>query len=121
MNAVRPHIQVVSGDVNLLERTLAIVRALSSELHPEMPGLEKLDAKASMERDFGLDSLARVELALRIEQACGMHVPEVALAESDTIEELVRALVSTQGAAPVSVQRRIPRGPAPARRPCPGR
>ena len=37
--------------------------------HPQDPAIEHLALDASLERDFGLDSLARVELAARIERA----------------------------------------------------
>jgi 1-acyl-sn-glycerol-3-phosphate acyltransferase len=92
MNAAGPHDLMVPDEAGLLERVLVIVRALARELHPEMRGLDRLDADASLERAFGLDSLARVELALRIERDLGMRIPDAALAESDTARELVRAL-----------------------------
>ncbi|MGB8327672.1 MAG: acyl carrier protein, partial [Steroidobacteraceae bacterium] len=82
----------------LLEQTLAVVRELAAELHPDMPGIARLGTDASIERDFGLDSLARVELALRIEQALAMSVPDATLAESDTVRDLVRGLPGIRSA-----------------------
>jgi 1-acyl-sn-glycerol-3-phosphate acyltransferase len=111
MNAVIPHGPTIADEEStVVARTLAIVRALTAELHPEMPGIDRLDADASIERDFGLDSLARVELTLRIEQAFGASVPDAAVAESDTVRDLVRALLSTRSAtAPAApVQKPIP-------------
>jgi 1-acyl-sn-glycerol-3-phosphate acyltransferase len=78
-------------------RVLAIVREVAAELHPEMPGLDRLDAGASIERDFGLDSLARVEIALRIERELGVSVSETGLAESETPGDLAAAVAAALG------------------------
>ena len=43
-------------------RLLEIVRALACELRPGAEGIERLGLEHALERDFGLDSLARVEL-----------------------------------------------------------
>jgi 1-acyl-sn-glycerol-3-phosphate acyltransferase len=87
-----------SGDEDSVVRgVLAIVRQLTAELHPGRPGVEKLDADASIERDFGLDSLARVELAARIEHSFSVALTDSALAESETARELARALVGVRG------------------------
>ena len=48
---------------------LELLRALARELHPQDPAIERLGLDASLERDYGLDSLARVELAARPENA----------------------------------------------------
>jgi 1-acyl-sn-glycerol-3-phosphate acyltransferase len=97
VNAATPHAPIVPDEESLLlEQTLAIVRELTAELHPEMSGLDRLGADASIERDFGLDSLARVELALRIEQALATPLPDATVAESDTVRDLVHALLSTR-------------------------
>src|SRR5690606_34197486 len=60
------------GEKSLSERVVALLRELASELHPEHPGIDALDANASIERDFGLDSLARGELAQRLEKELGI-------------------------------------------------
>ena len=104
MNAVAPEHSAVSFEEEGVARSvLAIVRELTAELHPGMPGVDKLSADASIERDFGLDSLARVELALRVAQVLGTAIPDTALAESETVRDLARALVGARGAAPAAV------------------
>ncbi|MBS0389515.1 MAG: AMP-binding protein, partial [Proteobacteria bacterium] len=84
---------------SLLEQTLAIVRGLSHELHADLPGIDRLDASASIERDFWIDSLARVELALRIEQTCRRVISDRALAEADTVRDLVQAMLRAPASA----------------------
>src|SRR5690606_36083984 len=79
---------------------VALLRELASELHPEHPGIDALDANASIERDFGLDSLARGELAQRLEKELGIALPEAAVAEAETALDLVRALLQAGRAAP---------------------
>ncbi len=90
---------------NLARRVLAEVRALAAELHPDMTGLAGLDADASIEGDFGLDSLARVELGLRLERLLGTTLPDSALAESETVLDLARALARAGRAAPQAATR----------------
>jgi hypothetical protein len=58
-------------------RLLGLVRALTLELHPQICGIDRLGPEASLERDFGLDSLARVELASRIEQLFGFLLKRI--------------------------------------------
>ncbi len=108
MNAVAPGDSALSFDEEIGRVVLAIVRGLAGELHPGMAGLGKLGADASIDRDFGLDSLARVELAIRIEQALATAIPETALAESETVRDLAHALVRIRCAAPgpLTVERR---------------
>jgi len=77
------------GEKSLSERVVALLRELASELHPEHPGIDALDANASIERDFGLDSLARGELAQRLEKELGIALPEAAVAEAETALDLV--------------------------------
>jgi hypothetical protein len=43
-----------------------------------------------LERDLGLDSLARVELLLRVGSEFGRSLPEAALAEAETPQDLLR-------------------------------
>jgi 1-acyl-sn-glycerol-3-phosphate acyltransferase len=85
---------------------LALVRELAAELHPEMPGIASLGADASIEADFGLDSLSRVELGLRVERLVGTAIADIALAESETVRELVQALARAGRAAPAPARGR---------------
>ncbi len=52
---------------------------------------------SSLERDLGLDSLARVELALRLERALGVSLPEHALYAAETPRDLLRLVHASQG------------------------
>ncbi|MFH1602471.1 MAG: AMP-binding protein, partial [Pseudomonadota bacterium] len=52
---------------------------------------------SSIERDLGLDSLARVELVLRVERAFDVTLPEYALYAAETPRDLLRLLQSRQG------------------------
>ena len=66
-------------------QTLAVVRQLLVELDGAR-GLEELTARRSMahlERELGLGSLERVELMLRLGDACGVRLPDRVVAEAD--------------------------------------
>ena len=52
---------------------------------------------SSLERDLGLDSLARVELVLRVERACSVSLPERALYTAETPRDLLRLIHGSQG------------------------
>jgi 1-acyl-sn-glycerol-3-phosphate acyltransferase len=94
------------------ERLLALLRELARELHPQEGGFEQFGSGASLERDFGLDSLARVELAARIERELGVRLPDEAFSAAETPRDLLRFLASAPGA---------PQGaPAPIPAPLPG-
>jgi len=124
MNAVVPQNSTVpANEEALARRLLEIVRALALELHPGMPGVNRLTGEASIERDFGLDSLARVELGARIEQALATPIADTLVAEAENVNDLARALLQ-QGPEPsaaavpaprVAVEPAIPPAPvAPA-------
>lgn len=55
---------------------------------------------SSLEKELGLDSLARVELVLRLEREFGTSLPEQALATSETPRDLLRFLLASAGHAP---------------------
>src|SRR5580704_14910198 len=48
--------------------------------------------KAHLERELGLGSLERVELMLRLGDACGVRLPDRVVAEADTVQDLVDAI-----------------------------
>ncbi len=52
---------------------------------------------SSLERDLGLDSLARVELVLRVERAFDLSLPEHALYAAETPRDLLRLVHGSQG------------------------
>ncbi|MES2534828.1 MAG: AMP-binding protein [Pseudomonadota bacterium] len=72
------------------ERVVDIVRQLMQETRPGSSHAVTLDT--SFERDLALDSLARVELMLRVGKAFGLVLPAEAVAQADTPRELLRLL-----------------------------
>jgi 1-acyl-sn-glycerol-3-phosphate acyltransferase len=80
---------------------LAVLRELYTEVHRHEPPIEiTLDSR--LDRDLGFDSIARVELLLRIESALALHLPDAALESAETPNDLLRMLAEARptGAAP---------------------
>ncbi|MCL4798856.1 MAG: AMP-binding protein [Burkholderiales bacterium] len=69
---------------------LALLRELVAETRKGERVEVSLDSR--LDRDLGLDSLARVEIGLRIERAFGARVPDEALAGAETPRDLLAAL-----------------------------
>ena len=84
-------------------RLLAAVRQLSQELHPRglPPGTVALDS--ALDRDLGFDSLGRIELLSRLEQAFEVTLSEQLIAAADTPRDLLRALQGARGRAPAPI------------------
>jgi len=80
------------------EQLLEVVAAVAREARPNVEARPSLDT--SLEKDLGLDSLARVELVLRVEKEFGVALPEQALATSETPRDLLRFLLASAGHAP---------------------
>src|ERR1700723_191541 len=81
-------------------QALASVRQLLVELGGAR-GMEELVArgtKAHLERELGLGSLERVELMLRLGDACGVRLPDRVVAEADTVEDLIDAILAQESA-----------------------
>jgi acyl-CoA synthetase (AMP-forming)/AMP-acid ligase II/acyl carrier protein len=94
-----------------------VTERLVRETHPGRAAPVTLDSP--LERDLGLDSLARVELLLRLGHEFGAALPEAALAEAETPRDLLRHLGH---AAPAAVPQATPstcRRAASSRRPMP--
>ncbi|WP_034885184.1 AMP-binding protein [Ensifer aridi] len=71
---------------------IAIVTEFLRELHPQQARSIDVAPSSRIERDLGIDSLGRTELALRIERAFHMKLPAREMAEAETVSDLVRAL-----------------------------
>jgi 1-acyl-sn-glycerol-3-phosphate acyltransferase len=56
-----------------------------------------LQASTSLDSDLGLGSIERVELLSRLERDLGMSIPEAAIAEAKTVEDVIVALAGAQG------------------------
>jgi acyl carrier protein len=79
-------------------KLLTVVQAVAREARPSVEPHVALDS--SLEKELGLDSLARVELVLRLEREFRTSLPEQALATSETPRDLLRFLLSSAGHAP---------------------
>ena len=69
-------------------RLLRVVAVMVEETRPGRVG--RVSMSSHLERDLGLDSLARVELLLRVGSEFGKSLPEAALAEAETPQDLLR-------------------------------
>ena len=79
----------------LAPRLLATVRSVADELRPQARLAASLGLDHSLERDYGLDSLARVELITRIDHDLGVSLSEAALTEAETPRDLLRFITRT--------------------------
>ena len=86
-------------------RVLAVTAAVAREARPHVDTYVTLDS--SLERELGLDSLARVELVLRLEREFTLSLPEQALASSETPRDLLRFLLAARGHAPQAAERTV--------------
>ena len=82
-----------SGDAEFhRDNVIALVRDLVRDLHPQRSRFIEVEPSSRIERDLGIDSLARTELVLRIDRAFHVHLPARAIGEAETIEDLVHSL-----------------------------
>jgi 1-acyl-sn-glycerol-3-phosphate acyltransferase len=81
-----------SGNDALRRNLTALVHDLVRELHPQRSRFIEVEPSSRIERDLGIDSLARTELILRIERAFHVHLPAQAIGEAETVGDLVRSL-----------------------------
>jgi 1-acyl-sn-glycerol-3-phosphate acyltransferase len=86
-------------------RLLGVVAQVAREARPHVDAYVALDS--SLERDLGLDSLARVELVLRVEREFAASLPEQALASSETPRDLLRFVLASAGQAASSADRTV--------------
>ncbi len=77
------------------ESLVNLVVKLMKELHPEAASHQEITLDSSLDRDLGLDSLARMELLVRLEKKYGSRLPEKILAYAETPRDLLRHLTHT--------------------------
>ena len=75
----------------------AITRGLLEELGNRY-ALDAVRSGARLDRDLGLGSLDRVELMVRIDRVLGTHLPEKAMAEAETLDDVIAAIGGASGA-----------------------
>lgn len=88
----------------ITSETLYVLRQLLAELGGQR-GLGELRARgaaAHLERELGLGSLERVELMLRLGDACGVRLPDRVVADADTVQDLVEAILREEAGLPES-------------------
>ena len=73
------------------EPLLALVEGALREWQAGAPGLPAVSLDSVLDRDLGLDSLARTELLARIEQAFGIRLPDDTLLRAETVGDVLQA------------------------------
>jgi 1-acyl-sn-glycerol-3-phosphate acyltransferase len=111
VNAVT-HKLPADPDAALVQLT-AVVAELVHQTHPGAS--RSVNADSRLDSDLGLDSLARIELLHRVEDAFAVRLSEQTLLEIETPRELLVALANAVGAtaiAPVAHLQAGPRAPS---------
>ena len=104
-----PPLATEPADERLAPELLALVRETLRDLNRETPRGMRVALDSSFDRDLALDSLARVELLLRVERRFGVSLPEDTLRQAETPRDLLAALRSASAGArpaPLSAARR---------------
>ncbi|MGH8831505.1 MAG: phosphopantetheine-binding protein, partial [Polaromonas sp.] len=83
--------QTLGGELQLGPLLLIVERTLR-DLQADAPVALRVTLNSSLDRDLALDSLARMELLLRIERAFGVALPEDTLARAETVRDLLSAV-----------------------------
>ena len=71
---------------------IAVVRELVRELAPQRLKRGDVTLASRLDRDLGIDSLARTELVLRIERKFRVRLAVTSVAEMDTVGDLLKAV-----------------------------
>ena len=88
------------------EALLQILAQLLAELHPEAASRLEITLDSRLDRDLGLDSLARMELLARLEKAFAVRLPEKVLTTAETPRDVLRHLVSAAPEEAAGVRQR---------------
>ena len=73
-------------------KVLEIVQTLSAEVSPNYLKSQSVRLESDLDRDLGLDSLARAELIFRIDKEFGVKLPDNILVEATTPLDILDAL-----------------------------
>jgi 1-acyl-sn-glycerol-3-phosphate acyltransferase len=82
-------------DINLL---LAVIREMVGEVHPHWKHLH-FTPDTHLEKELGLDSMARVELCTRIEAALDIKLDDTVIARATTAQALLDVILDHHAAA----------------------
>jgi len=100
-----------SASIGNEEALLQLIRQFMDELHLDMRLSGPLSLDSSLDRDLGLDSLARVELLTRLEQKFDISLSENVLATAETPRDLLLHFGTGRQAAPAPpVTQAVPSG-----------
>ncbi len=83
-----------------LSTVMGVVRQLVVEVS-DGRGLGRLTSDVSFERELGLGSLERVELAVRVGEAMGVRLSEDAISTADTPAQLLQQVMAARGQGPL--------------------
>ena len=83
---------------------LELTRQFLADLHAGAPRRHSITLDSTLERDLGLDSLSRVELAVRIERAFGARLGDEALGGAESLRDLLAAVRAASGHPPAPAQ-----------------
>ena len=108
-NAPPPESAAVTIDAAAL---IEVVTRTLGDLHAGAPGLPAVTTASVLDRDLGLDSLARVELLMRLESRFGVALPEDTLQRVETVADLLSALHRGGGGALATTLSKAPILPA---------
>lgn len=84
-------------DLPAPQQLLDTISRLTAELHPDGSRFRQVTLDSALDRDLGLDSLARMELLARLEREYGVRLPEQALISAETPRDLLLYLGRTAG------------------------
>jgi acyl carrier protein len=102
-------VAAIPADEQRAHTLLAVVRETLRDINREVPRGTRVTLDSSFDRDLSLDSLARVELLLRVERTFGVSLPEDSLQQAETPRDLLAALRTASARsrpAPLSTARR---------------
>src|SRR5882672_2410643 len=98
MAPVPGRVRIMDSDTRSREHdVVGVVRELVRELSPQRLKRGDVTLASRLDRDLGIDSLGRTELVLRIERTFRVRLQVTAVAEMETVGDLLKAV---EGAAP---------------------
>ena len=92
MSSPHTHFDMSGGADDYAARLVSVARELADETRPDLRERARVTLESRIDRDLGLDSLARVELGLRIEREFDVRLPESAVAKAETLGDLLDVL-----------------------------
>lgn len=97
------NISATSDNVPDIHALLAIIRSMVGEVHPKWKNV-LFTPDALLERELGLDSMARMELRMRIERDLGISLAEEVAVSAATPRDLLRAITAITGITQADTQ-----------------